>query len=167
MQRVRSFPPLAAPSARVLILGSMPGEASLRAARYYAHPHNQFWPILGAVLALPADAPYADRCAQLLAAGIAVWDVLQSCERPGSLDAAIVKSSAQANDFAGFFANHPDISKVFFNGSAAEQLFNRHVRHKQNIPSSLQYLRLPSTSPAHASLRPSEKLAQWRAALLG
>lgn len=166
MGRIRSFPPLADPQARTLILGSMPGEASLRAACYYAHPHNQFWSILGAVLDFPPDAAYAERGARLCAAGIAVWDVLQSCERAGSLDSAIVGQTAQANDFAAFFAHHPLVSRVLFNGSAAEQLFARHVKRRQSIPEHLVYLRLPSTSPAHASLRPAEKLAHWRAALL-
>ncbi len=93
MSRVQSFPPIAAPGARLLILGSMPGAASLAAGQYYAHPRNAFWPILAALCHFPADAPYAARVAALQAAGVAVWDVLQSCVRPGSLDTAIERSS--------------------------------------------------------------------------
>lgn len=166
MSRVHSFPPLAGADPRLLILGSMPGEASLRAAQYYAHRHNQFWPIMSALFGFAPDVPYAERCQRLLDAGIAVWDVLQSCERPGSLDSAIVPASVLTNDFAGFFMAHPTIGKVFFNGSAAEQLFLRHVSKRQALPAELQFRRLPSTSPAHASLRPAEKLMYWREALL-
>lgn len=159
----QGFPPIESPSARVLILGSMPGIASLRAGQYYAHPRNQFWPILGELLRqnLPAMA-YPERVQCLIDAGIALWDVLQSCQRPGSLDADIAPASIIANDFAAFFQRHPAITQVYFNGTAAEGHFNKRVRPLLQVQ-PLHYLRLPSTSPAHAALDFAAKLAVWRA----
>ena len=114
------FPPVAAPGARVLILGSMPGQASLRAAEYYAHERNAFWRIMGDLLGAGLDLPYAQRLEKLTAAGVALWDVIAACERAGSLDADIVGHSVVPNDFAAFFAAHRSIARVFFNGAAAE-----------------------------------------------
>ena len=159
-----SFPPVAAPGARLLILGSMPGQASLRAGQYYAHERNAFWRIMGDLLGAGPDLPYAQRLERLTAAGIALWDVIAACERAGSLDADIVCRSVAPNDFGVFFAVHRDISRVFFNGAAAETAFRRHV-----LPglagSSLRLARLPSTSPAHAACGYADKLAAWSAIL--
>ena len=160
MVTIRSFPPVAAPDARRLILGSMPGEASLSAGQYYAHPRNAFWRIMGDLLGAGPALPYPARLARLAAAGIALWDVVADCERRGSLDAAIVRESVQANDFRHFFAEHPGIEQVFFNGTAAENLFRRHVLPRlDRVPRELR--RLPSTSPAHAARGYAEKLAAW------
>jgi hypoxanthine-DNA glycosylase len=160
MSQVSSFPPVAAPDARVLILGSMPGEASLRAGQYYAHQRNAFWRIMGDLLGAGAELPYVDRLARLQAAGIALWDVIADCRRSGSLDADIVKESVRANDFSGFLAAHPGVERVYFNGGAAETNFRRHVL--PNLPgTTLRMLRLPSTSPAHAARSYAEKLAAW------
>ncbi|OYY92440.1 MAG: DNA-deoxyinosine glycosylase [Hydrogenophilales bacterium 28-61-23] len=159
----QSFPPIENPNARVLILGSMPGIASLRAGQYYAHPRNQFWPIMAALL--DADLPaltYARRVDLLAESGIALWDVLQSCRRHGSLDAAIAPETAIANDFPPFFARHTQLTHIFFNGAAAERHFNRQVHGRIELP-PLRFQRLPSTSPAHAALDFSAKLAAWRA----
>lgn len=163
MARVRSFPPIALPDARVLILGSMPGAASLSAGQYYAHPRNLFWPIMGALVGAAPELPYPHRIARLAEAGIAVWDVLASCVRPGSLDSSIAE--AQANDFAAFFARHRRIGHVFFNGSMAQTSFRRLVRPTLPATLSLHCARLPSTSPAHAGLSREAKLAAWRAVL--
>src|SRR5574343_772220 len=114
MVTIRSFPPVAAPDARRLILGSMPGEASLSAGQYYAHPRNAFWRIMGDLLGAGPALPYPARLARLTAAGIALWDVVADCERRGSLDAAIVRESVQANNFRHFFAEHPGIEQIFF-----------------------------------------------------
>lgn len=162
MADIESFPPVAGRSARVLILGSIPGKASLEAGQYYAHPRNQFWPIMAELLGVAALPDYAAKIRMLLDADIALWDVMKSCYRPGSMDAAIAKHSIVANDFTGFIASHPDVTHVFFNGAAAEQAFRRLVlpaltRHPPNLQ------RLPSTSPAHAALCYRQKLENWRA----
>lgn len=151
----------------MLVLGSIPGVASLSAGQYYAHPQNRFWPIIGRMLGFdPANTPYAERAAQLLAAGIALWDVLQSCERSGSLDSAIRRETQRVNDFAVFFAAHPKIRAVYFNGAHAAQVFARFVQ--PNLPEALdlQFVRLPSTSPAYASLSFEDKLAAWQQILV-
>ncbi len=163
MPRLVSFPPVAERSATRLILGSMPGIKSLHAHEYYAHPHNAFWKIMGALIGATPQLPYPQRLQALQQAHIALWDVLHSCEREGSLDSDI--QAEQANDFAAFFAKHPHITHVCFNGAKAEQSFRKHVLGKQTLP-DLHYTRLPSTSPAHAGMRYEEKLAAWRAALL-
>ena len=159
--RLRSFPPIAGKDARILILGSMPGTASLAANRYYAHPHNAFWPIMGRLLGFDPAAPYARRVAALKAARIAIWDVLRSCVREGSLDASIEDETA--NNFTAFFRAHPRLMHVFFNGAKAESSWRRHV--PSPIGRALCFTRLPSTSPAHAALPRSRKLAAWRAIL--
>jgi double-stranded uracil-DNA glycosylase len=161
---IRSFPPIADRSARRLILGSMPGEASLAAGQYYAHPRNQFWPIMGELVGADPALPYPVRVARLLAAGIAVWDVLACCVRPGSLDSAIVPGSALPNDFPRFFARHPGIERVYFNGGMAERSFLRLVLPQLDA-NGLVLHRLPSTSPAHAARNAAQKLALWRAVL--
>lgn len=161
---IHSFPPLEAPDARVLVLGSMPGAASLAAGRYYAHPQNRFWPFMGALVGAGPELDYPARVAALGAAGIALWDVLAQCEREGSLDSAIRDDTAVANDFAGFFARHPRVGTVLFNGAKAEQSFRRFVVPGLARP-DLRLLRLPSTSPANASQRAEAKLQAWREAL--
>ncbi len=165
MKPVRSFPPSAGRSARILVLGSMPGAASLRAGRYYAHPRNSFWRIMLDVFG-PAGPGYAGRLALLKRNGVALWDVLGSCVRPGSSDSAIRRSSIRHNDIAGFLSARPGIRRVFFNGSKAEECFKRYVL--PGLPprfSYLEYLRLPSTSPAHARVPYAAKLKAWRLAL--
>ncbi len=161
---LQSFPPIANAQATRMILGSMPGVASLAAGQYYAHPQNAFWRIMGESLGFAPDAAYAQRTRALQRAGIAVWDVLQYCERPGSLDSAIVRGTEVANDFAAFFREHRAVTQVFFNGSAAQACFKRHCSDLSDV-ASIRFQRLPSTSPAHASLRFDAKLAVWRAAI--
>lgn len=161
---VHGFPPVSATDARVLVLGSMPGAASLQAMQYYAHRQNRFWPIMGELVGALPSLPYSQRLQRLTAAGIALWDVLAACEREGSLDSAIRDSTAQANDFHGFLATHAAIRTVLFNGAKAEDCFRRFV-----LPSlggfDLACRRLPSTSPANASQDAAFKLAAWRDAL--
>lgn len=162
MSLINSFPPVADATARVLVLGSMPGVASLRAEQYYANERNAFWQIMGDLIGAGPALPYALRLEKLKAAGIALWDVISVCERYGSLDSDIVNSSVCANDFSAFFAVHRSIERVFFNGGAAETNFRRHV-----LPGlagiDLRLQRLPSTSPAHAARGYAEKLAAWSA----
>ena len=151
---------MARSDARLLILGSMPGQASLAACNYYAHPRNAFWPIMATLLGFPADSPIHDRYTALRNAGIALWDVLQECERRGSLDSAIQAHSAVDNDFGSFFQAHSQITWVIFNGTQAEKFFCR-VRKTQTISCHLNYQRLPSTSPANAGTTFAQKLSAW------
>jgi TDG/mug DNA glycosylase family protein len=161
---VQSFLPIESPSARILILGSMPGKESLRAKQYYAHPRNAFWPIMGDLTGATLELPYEVRIHKLKSAGIALWDVLASCTRHGSMDAAIEKDSIRVNDFASFFLKHPHITNVFFNGTMAERCFRKYALTALKNQ-SLHYQLLPSTSPANASLRLGQKLSAWRAIL--
>lgn len=162
---IASFSPVANPTAKILILGSIPGEASLAANQYYAHPRNAFWPIMAELLGFAPDAPYAERLTALQQANIALWDVLHSCHRKGSLDTAIENDSVEVNDFDAFFARHPGIKLVCFNGGTAEHSYRQHVL-KQGRHTALQYVRLPSTSPAHAALSLQQKMEIWREAIM-
>lgn len=161
---INSFEPIAHISAEVLILGSMPSVKSLSAGQYYAHKQNAFWKVLGELTGLNPDAPYLERLQELVSHGIGVWDVLHSCKREGSLDTAIDPHSVRPNDFVTFYRDHPNIKLVCFNGAAAEHYYKTHILStlKNN---SITYIRLPSTSPAHASLSFQEKVLAWRAVL--
>lgn len=163
MSRLQAFPPVADAAAHTLILGSMPGVASLAAAQYYAHPRNLFWPLVGELLGIPPESTYAQRVAQLRARGFALWDVLGACRRPGSLDANIDADSLEINDFAAFLAEHPKIDRIFFNGAFAEQVFRRRVVPTLDVHAPLSLIRLPSTSPANASVPIQRKRAAWAA----
>ena len=159
---IRGFPPVCGTNARILILGSMPGRVSLEADEYYAQPRNVFWRIMGELFGAGADKPYMERLKILMANGIALWDVLESCHRPGSLDASIDVKTARPNDFPGFFSTHRSIRRVLFNGGKAEDLYRRRVlpAAEQTAP-TLVYARLPSTSPAYAAMPYEQKLARW------
>lgn len=160
----RGFPPIAAPDARVLILGSLPGQASLAAQQYYAQPQNAFWRIMGELIDAGPDVPYVERAARLRASGIALWDVCQAAVRPGSLDAAIDLRSVVINDFDRFFLEHPRIAHVCVNGGTAHRLYQKKVQSCLRDPwAALPLHLLPSTSPAHASLSFAQKLDRWRA----
>lgn len=152
------FPPVFQPQARILILGSLPGQRSLDHQQYYAHPHNQFWPMMQALFGIPQTADYADRIEQLLAAGVALWDVCHSARRAGSLDSAIETDSVVANPVPSLIAQLPACRCIAFNGQAAAKLFHKHIA----LTTTLPFLTLPSTSPAHASLTFSQKLAVWQ-----
>ena len=158
MNRVQSFPPIVSERSKLLILGSMPGEMSLKVGEYYAHPRNAFWRIMGELFGAGPTLPYQERVAILQSVGVALWDSLQACTRPGSLDASITEEVA--NDFQALFAKYPNITHVFFNGSKAEAAFRRRV-----LPALLQdryvFARLPSTSPAHAAIRLEDKVQAW------
>jgi double-stranded uracil-DNA glycosylase len=166
MVHIQSFPPIASRTARVLILGTMPGKASLREGQYYAHPQNVFWRILGEILGFDPASPYDARVASVQSADIAVWDVLKSCVRESSLDSAIEASSIVPNDLAAFLAEHPQVRRICFNGATAEALYMRHVRPRLAANPDVQHLRLPSTSPANASVPLSEKVRAWRVIVL-
>jgi hypoxanthine-DNA glycosylase len=156
------FPPVSGSDARILILGSLPGQRSLQAVQYYAHAQNAFWRIMGDLVA--AEGSYDQRCIVLVEHGIALWDVLAESIRPGSMDADIQTRSARANNFAEFFLRHPDVRHVFFNGQKAAQLYSRLVSTESG-DRAMRYTTLPSTSPAYASMNYEEKLRIWREAI--
>jgi double-stranded uracil-DNA glycosylase len=163
--RVHSFAAIECRDAELLILGSMPGAASLAAGRYYANPHNHFWRIMGDVLGMDAAATYDERIAALVASRIALWDVLHSCEREGSLDTNIRHTTQAVNDFEAFFRTHSQVRRVLLNGAKAYDTFRRHVA-LENSGSALDLVRLPSTSPANASWSYERKLEAWRGAVV-
>lgn len=154
-----SFPPLITPKTRVLVIGSMPGVASLKAQEYYAFKYNQFWKIIFDLFAgsrTPKD--YKDKKQVLLAQGIGLWDALAACERAGSLDGNILKPTP--NDFPTLFKKYPGIKTLLFNGHAARNHFKRAFDDGGKICAIL-----PSTSPAHASRSYEEKKLLWQHAL--
>ena len=156
---VCSFPPSAMPDARILILGSMPGAESLRKQQYYAFPHNAFWRIMGEIWGFAPDLPYLDRLAALRHCGVALWDVLASCERAGSLDTAIARPIP--NDISGLLRRCPGIRIIGCNGGASGRYLKRFFPDLE-VPVVV----LPSTSPAAARLRYADKVAAYRDALL-
>lgn len=167
--RLISFPPIISPAASTLILGSMPGNRSLRVGQYYGNPQNLFWPFIEELYQIPHTLPYAHRIEALQDVGIALWDVLKECEREGSLDTAIVPTSELPNDFHGLLTTHPAIQRICFNGSKAATAFMRHVLPTlpESIHTRLTLIPLPSTSPANRAIPTAEKLVRWRAALIG
>jgi double-stranded uracil-DNA glycosylase len=163
MSAIDGFDPIISANARVLILGTMPSVASILRQQYYGHPRNAFWPIMCALFDSDPGACYQLRKEMLMENGIAVWDVLQSCHRQGSLDSSIKLSTMSTNDFAGLFCDYKYIERVFFNGRMAEKLFQKRVLPALNHRfSCLEYLCLPSTSPANALLKIEQKLEAWK-----
>lgn len=158
--RLQGLAPVFDAQARLLVLGSFPGTASLQAAQYYAHPRNAFWPLMGALLGQPdlAGRSYAERLDALRHHHVALWDAVAACRREGSLDTAI--EAAEPSELAALVARLPKLRAIACNGALA---------HRQTLLAlgkpSLPVLRLPSTSPAHAGLRLTDKIAAWRAGL--
>lgn len=161
--QLTSFPPIANPQATILVLGSMPGVASLAAQQYYAHPRNAFWPILASIYSIDITSDYESRVSALQQTDIAVWDVLKHCERKGSLDSAIQADTTLVNDFKAFFKVHSCIKSVVFNGAEAEKQFKRGVLSTMDL-SDKAMKRAPSTSPAH-TLSFEAKLSAWQTVL--
>lgn len=156
--RLLGLPPIADANTRLLVLGSFPGAASLARQQYYAHPQNQFWRILQAIWpSSPQDistCSYEKRSEWLLARGLGVWDVYATCEREGSLDAAIRKP--EVNDFVGLARRCPQLQAIAHNGGESF----KHAKHTAAL--GLPVYKLPSTSPANASWSFERKLAAWR-----
>ncbi len=147
--------PIVGPETRLVVLGSFPSAASLAAQQYYAHPRNQFWPIVGALLGAPlASLPYAERVAIVRAAGLGIWDVYARCHREGSLDADI--EGAEPNDLAALRAGAPALRAIAHNGGESARAM------RTTAGMGLEVHRLPSTSPANASWSLERKLAAWR-----
>lgn len=153
----RSFPPIVDRRSRILVLGSLPGEESLRRSEYYAHPRNLFWPILAALFGASVPELYPERLALAARHRVALWDVVGIGERHASSDATI--RLHQPNAIDRLLDEYPEIRGLAFNGGTALRLFDRHFVRRPG----LAYLALPSTSPAHASLRFADKLARWHA----
>jgi hypoxanthine-DNA glycosylase len=163
VKATEGFSPILGQDAAVLILGTLPSRKSLEQNQYYGHPQNVFWPIMGELFGTGEDRSYATRTKTLTDNGIAVWDVLASSVRPGSMDSAIDSSTAVANDFAALFREQPKISLVCFNGQAAAKLYARFVAPTfEKGSNTADYQALPSTSPAHASMSFDEKLDRWQ-----
>jgi hypoxanthine-DNA glycosylase len=154
---LQSFPPIVDSQSRVLILGTMPGEESLRQQQYYAHKQNLFWKILSQVLHEPFTLDYEERKQMLLRHHIALWDTCQSCVRKGSLDSDI--KDVVPNTIDVLIKKYTNIKTIAFNGKKAEALYNKYFGHLEHI----NYLPLPSTSPANASISMDRKLAAWSA----
>ena len=146
--------------ATTLILGSFPSAQSLAAGQYYANPRNAFWQITAQLFGFDANATYDIRLAALRSHRIALWDVLKRCRRIGSADSAIDPKSLVVNNFDELFAHYPTITRVYFNGAKAAELYRKLVPTAEHV----SYRRLPSTSPAHA-VRPDIKLEAWRASI--
>ena len=156
-ERKRSFPPVVDQNTRVLILGSLPGEASLAATQYYAHPRNAFWRLLETVLDAPlVSLPYADRLTTLQQRGVGLWDVVAEAERRGSLDAAILNPSA--NDLLALVKTLPALRAVAFNGGTSAKLGARLLAP---VADRIETIALPSSSPAHAARSFAEKAEMW------
>jgi hypoxanthine-DNA glycosylase len=156
MGEICGLPPVEGARALVLILGTMPGAESLRRGEYYAQARNAFWKVM-AQLGVDQNAAYEERCRQLGRLGIALWDVVGSCERIGSLDSAI--KNPKLNDIGSLVARHPELRLVVLNGQKAEKLFSPIAK---TLPQSVKVKRLPSTSAANAR---SGKVDEWQRAL--
>lgn len=157
------FAPIVGLKAEVLILGSMPSQISLSLYQYYANPRNAFWWIMSQIYHFDPSLSYTQRTQALSNRAVAVWDVLHDCERPGSLDSAIVKGSERVNDFDRFVSQHPELRLIVFNGATAEKIFRRYYSKLLTDTSSvIKSHRCPSTSPAYASMSIDTKLDAWR-----
>jgi hypoxanthine-DNA glycosylase len=154
MTRLLGLPPVLGANTRLLVLGSFPGVASLRAQQYYGHPQNAFWKILGALWSQDLmGMSYEERVVAALEHHLGIWDVYAACEREGSLDTAI--RAGELNDFAGLRERCPQLQAIAHNGGESF----RHAKHTQALGLPVQ--KLPSTSPANASWSFERKLAAW------
>lgn len=161
MQISEGLPPVIKADAKILVLGTLPGQRSLSDQEYYAHPQNAFWSIMRELFGIDGD--YAERCALLMRHQIALWDVLCASVRPGSLDADIRPDTASANDFKRFLRQYTRIERIVFNGRTAEKLFHRMVPKADHA--RLQLSALPSTSPTYAAMPFAGKLNAWKEGL--
>lgn len=164
---VLGFPPQVGAGCRVLVLGTAPSQRSLELQQSYAHPQNLFWPFMGELYDAGPELPYAERIARLHRHGVGIWDVLESCERPGSLDSSIRIGSEVPNDIPALLERHSTIAVLAVNGARALQVFRRRIE-PAIAPArrdGLVVLALPSTSPANASIPRARKLERWRAML--
>lgn len=161
---IESFGAAIGDNCHTLILGSIPGVKSLRDQQYYAHPRNAFWPIIQALYGVDINLEYSLRLQALNQKGVALWDVLQRCERHGSLDSAIQKNSMVSNAIPELLASYPSIRKIGLNGATANKAFRKEFPQLLNRQLEIQLL--PSSSPAFAAMPYDAKLAAWKAALV-
>lgn len=160
---IKSFAPVIANDARILVLGSMPGVESLRQQQYYAHPRNLFWRFMAEALNKELPEEYNLRLQIMTDVKVALWDVLQQCRRSGSLDSAIEKQSETGNDILQLLRMHSDLRKICFNGQKAFSAFKKHILNANGeIESGYNLQVLPSTSPANAGIAYERKLEIWR-----
>ena len=156
------FPPAYRHDAKLLILGSLPGKRSIAQSQYYGHPRNIFWQILSSYIGIAADADYANRLQAALDNKIALWDVMASAQRPGSLDSSIDKSSVLVNPITELIATLPQLSTIILNGGAAMRYFKQAGFDELCRSLGVAVEHLPSTSPAHAALSFEMKSVQWQ-----
>ncbi|WP_297986199.1 DNA-deoxyinosine glycosylase [uncultured Chryseobacterium sp.] len=155
-ERISSFPPIADKNSKILILGSIPGAKSLQMQQYYAHPQNKFWKIICEILGEEFTTDYAERISMLKKHNIALWDVIDSCERKGSLDSDI--KNEEANQISKLLVEYRNIQAIFCNGQKSFKNLQKLLGKDFRVP----VIALPSTSPAHASLKYEEKALSWR-----
>lgn len=151
-----AFPPVINKDSRILLLGTMPSEESLRIQQYYGHKSNQFWKILFTLFNKPFSLDYKERVALLIDNGIALWDVLCSCEGTGSADSDI--KAEEANDFIHLFKAYPQINHIFFTSKKAEEFYKKHIGFSDNKC----YTTLPSPSSANARMNLARKTEEWK-----
>lgn len=164
MSLLQGFPAVLGKKPRLIILGSMPSVQSLQEHQYYANPRNLFWPFMADIFGFDPALDYAQRCQYVASQHVAIWDVVATCRRRGSLDSNIEKESLVANDFVTLFADQPQLKSVLFNGQAAAKIFKTNVLPKllkANLVIDSQVL--PSTSPANASQKREHKFLRWQA----
>lgn len=164
---VASFAPQVGDQCRVLVLGTVPSLRSLELQQSYGHAQNLFWQFMGELFDAGRELPYADRIARLHARGVGIWDVFRSVERPGSLDASIVRASEVPNDVPALLRANASIRAIALNGAAAAAGFRRHIEPAlagtRRDGRAVDILALPSTSPANASMSRAHKFARWQA----
>ncbi len=164
MTTLSSFEPVEDSNCKILVLGTMPGEESLRRQEYYGYKHNAFWSIMGKYLGFNIELPYEQRCAEIRKAGIGLWDTLAKCERKGSLDTNI--KNVQANDIKDFIDGHFQLKCILFNGGNAELYFKKYILKSTNDSlKDIELLKMPSTSPTNARMNFDSKYKVWAKAL--
>ncbi len=162
MPLVHSFEPIVGSNPRIVILGSMPGVVSLQAVQYYANPRNAFWAIIAELFGIDIDCSYQSRVDQISQLPLILWDTLKACHREGSLDSKILKQQIEANNIAGLTEQYSGLRAIAFNGAASEKYFNQLEKHRLPANHQLELIKLPSTSPANASMNFDQKLVIWR-----
>ncbi len=165
MALVHSFEPVIGCNPRILILGSMPGVVSLQAVQYYANPRNAFWPIMAALFNIDIDCDYQHRIEQISHLPLVLWDTIKACHREGSLDSNIQKHQLEANNIPSLLEQYSEIGLVACNGATSEKYFNQLVKPELSENQVVVVRRLPSTSPANATMTFSQKLSNWRSIL--